>query len=226
MDRQTALKRIVMEVHKENPEDEILAMIALLKAFDFYTPHRFFFNETVGDFTLIIGQAKYDRESYWPNLERMDSLWLLKSQRWQEIMPLHSGEFISTLRPEEAVPGFPSRWTYYEDAMHLDPVPDEDYDYKLLYTRKTDIPTASWDGINWTYTKASGGPWLETDTCEFLTYAPELSIARAKWDLYFNVYDDAENAQKMQMLVDIEYSRLAKKLSNLKLHVARVPTRI
>ena len=227
MDKQTAVQRIILETHKENPDDTTNATISLIKAIGFYSPHRFFFNEKWDDsLTLDTGVSSYPRADLFSDLERIDSIWVKRNDRWRWIEALHTDEFIARLGPVGTPNNEPRRWTWFEDSLHVDPIPNDDYEIRVLYVRETDVPVAAWTGSVWEYTKPAGGTWLDSDSCEMLENAPELMIARAKWDLYFNIYDDNENAQKMQILVDIEYSRLAKRLSNLKSHMRRVPVRV
>lgn len=235
----TFIQRIINEVRRATDDDSDAIKKATVSAIRHFEPLRLWFREQSATFDLTVDQQSYQVETAsidgYPAdyVTPKDVYILVGGTRW---LPLYQRDIdsIRWLTPTSTVVGVPSHWAWWNDEIWLTPIPNEvGTTIRLDYFADVGTPSYSWSGVDWIFKGPNGedlssnwqSPWLGT-------YAEELIRARVKWDLYFNYYDDAENAMKMGGMdgdggyVKAALGTLYKKHNRKKYNVPRQPTRI
>ena len=218
MDKGTAIYRVFEDTHRQTDEDKDRVTIALIKAMEFYKTHRLHFNEADSRISISADTWKYDRATFLPDLIRPDTIfiaWKNAGPDWRELTPVDHREYRRLNRLE--LTGCPTHWAWYGDNLLLGKIPDQQYTIELWYVQNLKIPIYTNDGSGWTFLRSeTEDAWDDGDSwCVWLNEAPELMLARARWDLYFHYYDDLENAQKAKADEQAEYQNLRKTHGNL-----------
>lgn len=147
---------------------------AIEDAIEFYSTHRFWFNEALDEsITTVAGTASYTKPPYLRRLlqaeitiggQRTDLYWGLP---WEDYRYLTGGSPVS---------GQPTDLIFFGDRLYLYPTPAGTYPVSLTHTSRL-APLSDDSGSNaWT------------------TEAEPLIRARAKWDLFQNVIRDYAEA--------------------------------
>lgn len=248
----TAVQRIAQEIHKPNDSDIDNIKIALCSAIEYYQNHRFAFNEAYDfDWFLVEGQQSYAKGAileggyvgvagilepteFAPGGPPADLVTPITcyalvggdrdSGRWME-MDGTTMEDIRYMTPTTQATGYPEWYAWFGEAMHLHPIPELSNVemIRMDYVKDIGTPTYKWNGTGWTFLHPSGATLPDSWTSRWLSDGGELIRARAKWDLYYNMYHDGENAAMQAEYVGLAMKNLRKDLTNLNHKVRRMP---
>lgn len=235
----TFIQRVINEVRRATDDDTDAIKMATVSAIRHFEPLRLWFRERTETFELTVDQQAYSVETAsiegYPAdyITPKDVYILVGGTRW---MPLGQRDIdtVRWLTPTSTVVGVPSHWAWWNDQIWFTPIPNEvGTTIRLDYFADVGTPSYGWTGAEWAFYGPSGedltnnwaSPWFTKD-------AEELLRARVKWDLYFNYYQDAENAIKMGGTdgdggyVESALGALYRKHNRKKYNVPRQPTRI
>jgi hypothetical protein len=148
-------------------------------------------------------------------------------ERWMEL-GVTTMEDIRYLTPTENATGYPEWYAWFGNAMHFHPIPEGGNVDIIRLDYVTDLggPWYRWNGVDWSFFHPSGGatlsdswtsPWLMDSA------GGQLIRARAKWDLFYNVYHDTENAMMQAEHVGVALRNLRKTQTNLAHKMRRMP---
>ena len=229
----TMVQRIMNEVHRSTDDDEDQIKMEIISAMRHYKSHRLWFNEGTHEFSLTPDQQVYgvetaDDDGYPADFIAPNNLYVrVSGVRWLELEQV-TIDAIRWLTPTSTTVGVPSRWAWWENQIWFSPIPNQqDLEIRMDYTRDLGIPNYLWNGTGWSFTLPdSSAEWLDSWESVWLSEAEELIRQRAKWGMYFNYYDDNDNAMKMMGGIDIAYSKLIKRSTDPKVNIRRVPVRI
>lgn len=229
----TQVQRIAQEIHKPNDQDMDYIKIALCSAMDHYKNTRFYFNEVDGfRFELIDGQQSYEAGAMMDYvmtggifevgelvfagppidcIKIITAYCLVGGQRWME-MGVTTMEDIRYNTPTDQSTGYPEWYAWFDNAMHLHSIPSvpNAQAIRLDYIQDVGVPTYAWNGTGWSYKNPGGSVLADSWTSPWLNEGQELIRARAKWDLYYNVYHDGENAAMQAEYVGLALRNLRK----------------
>jgi hypothetical protein len=235
----TFVQRIIHEVARAGEKDVEAIKLAMVSAIRHFDPLRLWFREQTHTFELTVNQQTYTVESAevegYPAdfITPKDVYILVGGTRWLPLKQVDIDD-IRWLTPTSTVVGPPKRWAWYDDKIWFTPIPNEvATSIRIDYYSDIGTPSYSWDGAQWIFKGPNGedladswaSPWLGTN-------AEELLRARVKWDLYFNYYDDAENAIKMGGMsgeggyVDMALNGIMRKHNRRKYNVGRRTTTV
>lgn len=247
----TMAQRIAQEIHKSNEKDFDYIKLAMCSAMAYYRNHRFPFNEADGWlFELIDGQQTYEKGATMDYVKTdgvyevgeivfsgppedmvmpITTYCKVGGTRWMD-MGVTTMEDIRYLTPTTDATGYPEWYAWFDDAMHFHPIPEGGNvsTVRLDYVKDIGVPTYRWNGTGWSFFHPRGAtlsdswtsPWLEE------RYGGELIRARAKWDLYYNVYHDTENAMMQAEHTGLALKHLRKTQMNLNHRLRRMPIRL
>lgn len=247
----TSVHRISQEIHKPNDSDIDNIKIALCSAIDYYKNHRFHFNESYGfEFIFVDGQQTYEKGST-ADYVLTDGLFEVgelvfdgppidliapittyclvggdrSTGRWMEIA-VSTMEDIRYNTPTLNATGYPEWYSWFGEAMHFHPIPTSSNAnlVRLDYVKDLGVPTYKWSGSGWDFFHPRGATLADSWTSRWLSDGGELIRARAKWDLYYNVYHDGENAMMQAEYVGVALKNLRKSLVNFNHRIRRMPT--
>lgn len=234
----TFIQRIINEVRRATDDDTEAIRMALVSAIRHFEPLRLWFRERTETFDLTIDQQEYQVatasiEGYPADyITPKDVYILVGGTRW---LPIYQRDIdtVRWLTPTDTVVGISTHWAWFDDKIWVTPIPSEAGTIRIDYYADIGTPSYTWDGVSWVFKGPNGedltnnwsSPWLGT-------FAEELVRARVKWDLYFNYYDDTENALKMGGTdgdggyVEAALGAIYRKHNRRKYNVKRQPTRI
>jgi hypothetical protein len=224
-------QRIIQEIHRASSQDEAAVTIAIITAMEWYKHYRFFFNEATATWELTVGQEEYPvetatTEGYPTDLLVPVTMYVQTGgTRWLSMQQIDIDDE-RWLQPTSTVTGHPSRWAWFNEKIYLTPTPTEADDVRLDYVKDLGIPTYAWSAGAWVFADEAGVTLTDNYTNDWIEHAEPLIRQRAKFDLYFNYYDDAENAQKMDLAVGAALANIRSKSSAYKRLIGRTPTRI
>lgn len=235
----TFVQRVINEVARASDDDADAVKMATVSAIRHFDPLRLWFRERTATFDLTVNQQSYSVETasiagYPADYVTPKSVYVLVGgTRWLPISQVDI-DSIRWLTPTSTVVGVPTHWAWFDDQIWLTPIPSSvGTSIRLDYFADMGTPSYTWDGVDWVFYGPNGedlsnawqSPW-------FSTHAEELLRARVKWDLYFNYYDDAENAIKMGGMdgeggfVDAALNGIMRKHNRKKYNVRRATTRV
>ena len=232
----TFIQRIINEVGRASSEDEDAIKLAMISAMRHFEPLQLWWQESTFTFDLTVNEQEYGEET--ASTEGLPSDFLapiavyilVGGTRW---LPLKQ-DVIDNVRwftPTSTVVGVPSRWCYWDDKMYLTPIPNEvGTSIRIDYYAAEGIPTYTWDGGEMVFTGSSGETLSNNWFSNWFDKGEELLRARTKWDLYYNYYDDMENAVKQGGMtgdggaIDTALTGLLRRHNRPKQSVRRQPT--
>ena len=232
----TFCQRVINEIGRASGKDQDAVKMAMISAMRHFEPLQLWWQEETHTFDLTVNQQSYGVETADDDGLPADFLSpfavyiLVGGTRW---MPLQEDtiDHIRWLTPTSTVVGVPTRWAYWDDKMWLTPIPNEvGTSIRIDYFQGEAIPSYYWDGAEWVFTGPSGENLGNNWTSKWFTLGEELLRARTKWDLYFNYYDDMENAFKMGGangeggMVDMALNSLMRRHNRPNQQVRRQPT--
>jgi hypothetical protein len=210
----TMVKRIQQEIHRNSATDEAVIKIAIITAMRWFTPYHFSFNEDTHTFDMTVSQEEYGPETatvegYPADLAKPINLYIKTGgTRWL-VMDQVSISDQRWLQPTTTVTGVSTQWAWHNNKIYVTPVPsEENLELRMDYVKNLGIPNYAWSGTEWTFTLDSNAVMSDNYTNGWITDAEELIRQRAKWDLYYNYYDDNENAMKMDQAVQVALANL------------------
>jgi len=225
-------QRIIQEIHRAASGDEDAVKIAIITAMEWFKAYQFDFNEGTHTFTMTIGQEEYDveegfSEGYASDLVAPINLYVQTGgTRWLRMKQISINEQ-RWLQPTSTVTGVPSAWAWHDEKIYVTPTPSQADDLRMDYVKDIGIPIYVWTGSSWAFYEPTGSTaLLDSWTSRWLTDGEELIRQRAKFDLYFNFYDDNDNAQKMDMATQAALANLRKRNIKGRALVGREATRI
>lgn len=201
-DVDTFVQRVIAEVSRASDDDKSAIMRAMISSIRYFRDHRFWFNEGTHTFSLVVNDQDYPTET--ASVDGPPADWIrpvtayLKqgNTRWLEMNQVGINE-MRYLTPTDTTTGLPTDWCWYNNVMYFSPIPSQADDVRFDYVRDIGTPSYNWTGTEWAFTNPEGADLLGTWESDWLVLAEELIRARTKWDLYYNYYDDDNNALKM-----------------------------
>ena len=208
-------------------QDSVLSAIQLVQNY------RFAFNEGTHTFNMTVGQETYEvetatSEGYASDLVKPLNLYIkVGGTRWLAMLQ-SSIDQQRWLQPTDSVTGVPTHWAWHNNKIYVTPWPsEENLELRMDYVRNIGIPRYYWDGTAWAFVlEDSNAPMLDTFSNAWITDAEELIRQRSKWDLYYNYYDDDQNAMKMYESMQLAIGNLRTSSENYSSLVRRMPTRV
>lgn len=227
------VQRIINEIHRATDDDMDAVKMAVISAMQHYKSHHFWFNEGTHTFDLTANQQAYgfetdDDEGLPADFIAPNNMYVqVSGTRWLSLEQT-TIDNMRWMTSTETVIGVPTHWAWWASQIYFTPIPNQqDMSVRMDYTKDLGIPEYYWDGTGWQFTlPGSNQEWNDNWESEWLSEAEELIRCRAKWDLYFNYYDDNDNAQKMMAGVEIAHSKLVKRSTEPKSKIRRMPTSI
>lgn len=229
----TLTKRIEQEIHRASSQDQAAIKMAIITAMEWFKQFPFHFNQGTAQLDLTVGQEAYGVATAstegWPTdmISPVDVYVQTGGTRWLSMSQI-TFQNQRWLQPTSTVTGLPTSWAWYDHQIWLTPVPSEaNLVLRIDYLKDLGIPRYAWNGTSWQfYLPESNAEMLDTYSNDWIVYAEELIRQRAKWDLYFNYFDDAENAQKMFDATQVTLGNVRSKSEAKTRSVGRVPTPI
>lgn len=227
------VQRIVNEVHRATDDDIDQIKMEMISSMQHYKSHHLWFNEGTHEWTLTPDQQAYgpedaDNEGYPADFISPNNLYVkVSGVRWLKLEQT-TIDAMRWLTPTETVVGVPTHWAWWNDQIYFTPIPNQqNHTVRMDYTRDIGIPEYYWNGNGWTFTiPGASAEWVDSWSSDWLSEAEELIRQRTKWGLYFNYYDDNDNAMKMISGVDIAYKKLVKRSTEPKSNIRRQPVNV
>jgi hypothetical protein len=150
---------------------------AIQSAIKFYEHERFYFNETTGTFSTVVGQEYYSSSDYAdiPNMILIDNVNLTISGSIHEIRR-RSFNYIESVNTSTALQGDPTDYCYYKQQLRFYPIPQAVRTVTVAYVKRLAALSS------------------DSDTNAWMTDGEQLIRARAKWDICLNLDHDPETA--------------------------------
>lgn len=233
----TFIQRVINEIGRASDEDRDAIQLALVSAIRHFDPLRLWFRERTHTFDLTVDQQAYAIEDAgidgYPAdyISPKDVYILVGGTRWLQLEQVDI-DAVRWLTPTDTVVGVPTRWAWWNNQIWFTPIPNEvGTSIRIDYFANVGTPSYNWDGAGWNFFGPAGEDLGNSWQSVWLSsYAEELVRARVKWDLYFNYFDDTENAIKMGGVdgesgyVDMALNAIMRKHSRRKYNASRTPT--
>lgn len=198
----TFIQRVINEIARASDKDVEAVKMATVSALRHFQPLRLWFRDATGTFELTAdtqsyGEATSTVDGYPSDLVRPITMWVQEngSENWTELTQVTISD-IRAWVTTDTVTGTPSVWAWHDEYIWFAPIPDSADTIRIDYVSNTGIPGYAWSGSEWVFYGPSGQPLTDRWTSPWFTKGEEALRARVKWDLYFNYYDDSENAFK------------------------------
>ena len=186
MTTQTALKaRIADDIDRSDVSTQIGEAIG--DAIKYYQCERFYFNETRSEtFNTVASQRIYTvaDDAAIPKFINFDNVWVTVGGRVYSLAERDVSE-IEYLADNSASSGQPYFFAYYDQSIHLYPIPDQAYQIRMQGHIEKDAPASDGEANN---------VWM--------TEAFELIRCKAKSYLHMHVLKDREEAAFMENKAD------------------------
>ncbi len=228
MDIQTSQELLLGEMNRRTTEDRNRQLISLIKAMEYHYRDRFWFNSGTYEDSTKTGQQDYAINTLVKStadpvfLLPHDFLFMLRSQiqvgqNWYDPMQECTFDFIREATFFDGQLGYPDTYAWYDNKIWLYSIPKSDFPWRIDYVKQTQDIRYRWSGAAWIaeqfqFDTGSGEfIWVALDPTfsnVWLQQAEPMIRAWARWDLYMNYYDDAENAAKARAVYDTEKRRI------------------
>lgn len=176
------------------------------RAIEYYTKHRFFFNESTSTFVTTSGTANYTQAA--ASLTAVASLDLLQLSVGTNTytIPQTTYNQESAIAVGTTLTGQPSLFSFYKQNIILYPTPNASYTCTISFISKPAALSA------------------DSDTNSFLDNAADLIEFRAAWWIYKFVIQDDAQAQNMKDGEREAFLALKSRTDNLIASGSAIPT--
>lgn len=257
----TAVELVKLDTHRaKEPVDINRAEVAVARAFEHFASTPFWFNQETAYWKTVSGTQKYIKNlGNAPYTEDWDetTFSVLDSTIPHDLqIPLDrrtylktTGDIWSPLKMvtmdeiryytyNSSTTGYPTVFGYFNEAIYLYSVPNDEYGIRMDYVKSEDIPVVRHPGGGTSFKVYLRSVDPEdpttvqynevTDPWEhpFLEHAMDLITARARWEIYTQHHDDQENAVKESQVVEDALTRLRRETDNRLAPIGIQPTEV